>query len=524
MNHFTSPVTIWPPAAWHLIWRCLLGSVLGIGCLVPAHGASVDLIPISGGDGAYSQVTVAGQPVWQNTGTANYLYCQRPASFSFTVGQKLYVRATYYDDQGGGSIGLEYDSQTAAYTPSSLHTRTSRVGTGRFVDGYFELSNVLLNRRQNGSADFRLVVGDPGGVYVSVQKITLSDTPFADEDFQLAVSRAWQTRYTGPAKDYVDATTLKGKAMTGYQGWFGTPNDLADDGGWKHWARSGTMIPENFAIDMWPDLTEYDPASLARAGSVMTASGAPAYLFSSRSYSAVQKHFRWMRKHNMDGAFVQRFHPQAGGEAEWVLRNVSQAAAEEGLIWAVEYDVSGMADATVAARLQADWEWLTTQFDLLNDPRYAHERGKPVVFIWGLAVPDRNFTTPNANAAVDYFKAQGAYVIGGLPTNWNSLSAAWKTHFTKYDGVLVWQNNATADAAFFRGRGQDFYPHIWPGFSWANLKQLPATPLVQYTDRAGGQYYWNKGRDWINGGGADRLFIGMFDEYDEATAVMCYKV
>jgi hypothetical protein len=144
------------------------------------------------------------------------------------------VRATYYDDQGGGSIGLEYDSQTAAYTGSGLHTRTSRVGSGRFVDGYFELKNVLFNKRQNGSADFRLVAGDPGGVYVSVQKITLSDTPFAD--------RAWQTRYTGPAKDYVDTTTLKGKAMTGYQGWFGTPNDLADDGGWKRSPRISPSI------------------------------------------------------------------------------------------------------------------------------------------------------------------------------------------------------------------------------------------------------------------------------------------
>ncbi len=228
-----------------------------------------------------------------------------------------------------------------------------------------------------------------------------------------------------------------------------------------------------------------------------------------------------MRKHNIDGAWLQRFNPKAGADTEWPLRNVSQAAAEEGRIWGVEYDVSGMADATVAAKLQADWEWLTTQFDILNDPRYVREGGEPVVFIWGLAVPDRNFTTASANAVVDYFKAQGVHVIGGIPNSWNSLSAAWKTRIEKYDGVLVWQNNNTADAAFFRNRGQDFYPHIWPGFSWANLKQLPATPLTQYTDRTGGQFYWSKGRDWINvGGGADRLFIGMFDEYDEATAVM----
>jgi hypothetical protein len=116
-------------------------------------------------------------------------------------------------------------------------------------------------------------------------------------------------------------------------------------------------------------------------------------------------------------AFIRR----RNAETEWPLRNVSQAAAEEGLVWGVEYDVSGMADATVAANLQADWEWLTTRSTFLNDPRYIHEDGKPVVFIWGLAVPDRNFTTASANAVVDYFQAQGVHVLGGLPTNWSTL-------------------------------------------------------------------------------------------------------
>jgi autotransporter-associated beta strand protein len=308
--------------------------------------------------------------------------------------------------------------------------------------------------------------------------------------------------------------------MTGYQGWFGTPNDIADTGGWKHWARNGAMVPENFAIDAWPDLTEHDPASLARAGNVVTASGAPAYLFSSRNYPAVQKHFRWMRKHNVDGAWLQRFHPQAGGETEWPLYNVSKAAAEEGLAWGVEYDVSGMADATVAAKLQSDWEWLTTQFDILNDPRYIHEDGKPVVFIWGLAVPDRKFTPASANAVVDYFKAQGVYVLGGLPTNWSTLNASWQTHMEKYDGVLVWMNQNTSHAATFRNRGQDFHAHVWPGFSWAHLKKLPATPLTQYTDRTGGQFLWTKGQTWINAGATDSLFLGMWDECDESTQII----
>jgi autotransporter-associated beta strand protein len=498
---------------------CRSGCVLSAFLLASASAAEVDITPIAAADGAFSQVTVGGGTAWQNTDTSRYLYGRRPNSFVFTAGQTLYVRVTYFDDVSG-AVDLQYDAQTSNSKTSTLTTRTSRVNSGRFVDGFFELSDVRFNKSLNG-ADFRIVTsGTTTGAKVPVQRITLSDTPFANSDFQLAVSRAWKTRYSGPARDYVDRTTLKGKVMTGYQGWFGTPNDIADTDRWRHWA-GGSMTSENFQIDAWPDLTEYDPATLIRAADVMTAGGAPAYLFSSRSYATVRKHFRWMRKHNIDGAWLQRFHPQAGAESEWVLRNVSQAAAEEGLIWGVEYDVSGMADATVAAKLQADWEWLTTQFDLLNDPRYVRENGKPVVFIWGLAVPDREFSTASANAAVDYFKARGAYVIGGLPTNWNTLNADWQAHMAKYDGVLVWQNKTPSDAALFRNRGQDFFPHIWAGFSWAHLKQLPALPLDQYTARSGGQFFWNKGRDWINASaGADRLFIGMFDEYDEATHVM----
>ena len=485
----------------------------------PAVAASIDITPVSTADGVFAQVTAAEQQAWQNTGTSRYLYCRRPDSFAFTAGQTLYVRVTYFDD-AAGTVGLQYDAQSSSTRSPTITTRTSRVNTGRFVHGYFELPDVLFHKRQSGGSDFRVVTGASGGGKVPVQKITLSDTPFPDPDFEAAVARLWQTRYTGSAKDYVDRETLKGKVMTGYQGWFGTPNDIADTGKWRHWVRNNTMTPENFTMDAWPDLTGYDPASLVRAGDVMTADGKPAHLFSSRNYAAVKQQFRWMRKHNVDGAWLQRFHPKAGAESEWVLRHVSQAAAEEGLVWGVEYDVSGMADATVAEKLQADWEWLTTQFDLLNDPRYIQENGKPVVFIWGLAVPDRNFTTASANAVVDYFKAQGAHVLGGVPTNWSTLNAAWQAHMATYDGVLVWMNKDTPDAAFFRNRGQDFYPHLWPGFSWAHLKKLPATPPSQYTDRDGGQFFWTKGRDWINAGATDSLFVGMWDEYDEATHIM----
>jgi hypothetical protein len=50
--------------------------------LFPVHGAEVDLTPVSAGDGAYTEVTVAGQQAWQNTDTERFLYCPRPDSFA----------------------------------------------------------------------------------------------------------------------------------------------------------------------------------------------------------------------------------------------------------------------------------------------------------------------------------------------------------------------------------------------------------------------------------------------------------
>ncbi len=480
---------------------------------------SLDLVPTPSppADGQFTQTNVAGEPVWQNTGDGSFIYFKRPTSFAFTPGETLYLRVTYFDDIGGGRLDMRYDSQTAAFTNPVVHTRTSRVASNEFVDGYFEMTDVRFTGRVNGS-DLRLIAGAPGGVPLSVKRVTLSDVPFPNPDFQLAITRPWQSRHTGPAKDHVDPTTLKGKVMAGYQGWFRTPNDI-EDGGWRHWISGQTMAPEKYTVDMWPDLTEYDPSSLFRAADVTTAGGAPAHIFSSASYPAVLKHFRWMRKHNIDGAWLQRFRMHAGSEADFVLRNVSQAAAEEGRVWGVEYDVSGKSDSAVLGLLQADWQWLTGQFDVVNDPRYVREGGKPVVFIWGLSVPDRGFTPATADAVVDWFQAQGCHVIGGIPNVWSGLIAAWQTHIAKYDGVLVWQSTSTSEVSFFNNRGQDYYPHIWPGFSWAHLKKQPANPPTQYTDRNGGQFYWDKGRTWINAG-ADRLFIGMFDEYDEGTAIM----
>jgi hypothetical protein len=60
-------------------------------------------------------------------------------------------------------------------------------------------------------------------------------------------------------------------------------------------------------------------------------------------------------------------------------------------------------------------------------------------------------------------------------------------------------------------------PHAWPGFSWHHLKKL--VPNEQFTPRAGGDFYWDRLYNAVSCG-ADQIFLGMFDEYDEGTALM----
>ena len=54
----------------------------------------------------------------------------------------------------------------------------------------------------------------------------------------------------------VDTSTLTGKVMCGYQGWFNCEGDGAECG-WVHWTKGrGALAPANAKIDVWPDVSE----------------------------------------------------------------------------------------------------------------------------------------------------------------------------------------------------------------------------------------------------------------------------
>ena len=492
---------------------------------------TVDLTPISCCDGQLNSTTLNGENVWQNLTGHTYFYFDVPDSFSVTPGSPVYVKVTYYDERFG-TVGLEYDSTKGTtiqdiYCRSETHTRSSRVNTRAFVVSYHELQFPKFDVRQNGNTDFRLYLADNEGVPLSVKNVSVQNTPFIDSQFQYVLTKPWLSSYIGPTKGYVDRSSLKHKVMVGYQGWFRTPNDLADRG-WVHWCRNGVMEPTTVTVDQWPDVTGFGLKELFRAGQLKTRSGRPAYLFSSTIRETVQRHFQWMRNYNIDGAFLQRFvHPDtsgAWGHDEWVLHHVREAANLQGRIWAIEYDGLQGTNPDPFEIITTDWKWLVDVVGVVDDPSYAYEGTKPVVFIWGLCFPERNISKETANAIVDFFTDDplygGNYVIAGIPWWWRTMTE-WYDHFQRYDGILAWmpQDHAeyVEDYRLLNSWGIDYYPHVWPGFSWANSFKL--TGEIEYTPRNGGIFFWQKIYEAI-GSGAERLFIGMFDEYDEGTAIM----
>ena len=71
-----------------------------------------------------------------------------------------------------------------------------------------------------------------------------------------------------------------------------------------------------------------------------------------------------------------------------------------------------------------------------------------------------------------------------------------------------------------KSRGQKYFPVIWPGFSWGNLKKGTDNKFNKVS-RRGGAHLWHQVYSFFPEG-ADGFYGAMFDEVDEGTA--WYKI
>src|SRR5216684_7978319 len=226
----------------------------------------------------------------------------------------------------------------------------------------------------------------------------------------------------------VDSSSLKGKLLLGYQGWFRCPGGGTSGTNWSHWTSGGAPTQASISIDMYPDTREFE-AGEACAVPNMTVGGAPAYLFSSGNSATVARHFKWMQHYGLDGVLVQRFVSDIPGNyssGDAVLKNIMAAALKYGRAFAIEYDISGANPTTLLKTLQQDWTYLADTLHVTANPQYLYHDGKPVVSVWGIGLNDSKHPPndiPSALQLIDWFRstAQVTY-IGGTPAYWRTFS------------------------------------------------------------------------------------------------------
>jgi hypothetical protein len=338
-----------------------------------------------------------------------------------------------------------------------------------------------------------------------------------------------------------DFSTLFGKHIAGYQGWFACPSDPVDPR-WSHWSHGG-QVPgaDTLSVDLWPDLTELDDSERCPTGMPLP-SGEPAFVFSSERAATVRRHLRWMKEYGIDGAAVQRFfgeiaHAGHRARVNAVLDHVRAAAEAEGRGFFVMYDLSGLESGQGVETIKRDWTELRSG-KAISSPSYMHHRGKPVVGLWGLGVRDRKANAGMAAALVRFFRDDAKVtVLGGVAARWRTLDGdsrgeqEWADVYRSFDILSPWtvgrfrtpaeagafaRNIMAADISATRAQGQDYMPVIFPGFSWHNLQHGKA-PLDQIPRRCGA-FYRAQAANAMRAG-ATMLYTAMFDEIDEGTAI-----
>lgn len=503
----------------------------------PGEPASWRLVPVSGGDGAY-QLVQAGNTTLCCTsplpggGYASYIYLRVPAEAPRTT-PRAYV-TLQFRDTGVGAITLQYNAAQPQedYRPTAHSHGAGLANTGQIRTATFELINPAFRSAQNLGADLRVVA--PGSTtQLQIGEVRLQSARPAQLDTQ--ATRDWLSPYSGPTRNDVDATTLLGKAIVGYQGWFGCPGDPLNRG-WIHWSREADRLtPATLTFDMWPDVSELPKQQQYRAPGFTLADGSPACLFSSADRATVEHHFDWMAAYGLDGAEIQRFAVQLQdpADAARVLGYARAAANRTGRVFMIGYDLTGTPASSLCETIERDWKWLTDEMKITSDPRYLHHQGRPAITLFGL-YPE-SMPPDTAGTLLDLFSHNdryAAFVIGGVPWQWRTVpDARWQAVFARLQGVKPWNvgnfsteagrkyatmNYWADDLALTRQRNQLYVPSIYPGFSWDNLAR--SAKGSSQLPRLGGDFFWKQFYD-ATSLGVHSVFIAMFDEVDEGTAV-----
>lgn len=332
--------------------------------------------------------------------------------------------------------------------------------------------------------------------------------------------------------------------MAGYQGWFAAKGDKSERG-WYHYNGKCGFKPGCSSIDFWPDMREY---KVKYETPFSFADGSKAFLYSPYDSESVDLHFKWMKDYGIDGVHMQRFvkeikNPNGSGKRHFnkVLEHALKASVKYGRVISIMYDLSGCSSQDIFY-IEQDLEELKKKFKIFDNkknPTFLRHNGKPLISIWGVGFNDnRKYSTANADKLITKLKGKNnsLSILLGVPYYWRTFgrdtqnNQALHTLIKKCDIIMPWavgrykidsydSSVAAEDIKWSKENGVDYVPLVYPGFSWGNLQE--DISLYNEKPRNKGDFMWKQ----IAGAkqaGAHSLYVAMFDEIDEGTAI--YKV
>jgi hypothetical protein len=511
-----------------MLHRLLLPFLLIVSVLSQIQ-AQTSLIPISGADGEFTVTSINGTQVFQSNGSAGnyqpYIYLR---SSENVQNQTVYVELTMMDI-GYGMVGMEYNSSNQEY--QNINGKNAFLldqnGTKTMV---FELKNASFRRAQNLGADLRIYTQT--SIQKHLIKAVLYKQPpsiwkeYDENFFGIYTGRKYQ------GTDKINATTIDGKIICGYQGWFRCPGDLSNNG-WVHHFRDQSL--EKPTIEFWPDMSEYTADEKYPVPGWTLKDGQPATLFSSANKRTVLRHFQWMQAYGLHCAAVQRFvaglYPDQPHEIYRIPAYAREAANRTGRAYYIMYDMTGMNPDDIVTIMARDWHILIDSMHITKDDRYLHHGGKPIVGVYGY-FPNR-FSEQIAHQIAEIFNKPGyeAHIIASgervddANPSWNSIYSDFLVYFpwnvgnytsSDLDRAFAQTQQWQDEKSILNEYGSRFVPLVFPGFAWDNLMTKP--PGTTKFGRRKGEVLWTQINDVVNIG-AKTVFLAMFDEMDEGTSV-----
>ena len=333
-------------------------------------------------------------------------------------------------------------------------------------------------------------------------------------------------------KSSISYDSYKGLAMAGYQGWFYSPAE-----GQKY-AGGYAFADGSYHVDMLPEMLEYiDTYPIPGR----MADGSEPRVFSANDYSTVDVHFRWMKEYGLDGVFMQRFidhidevHPDHYFK---LMDDVMDCAERYDRAICIMYDLTAGKEGKMGDMLLEDIDYMNARYDLFdheNRPSYLWHNGKPLVVVWGIGFMDRPaFYMDEAAKIIDGLKDRGYSIMLGVPTYWREGGPDTRElerlhgYIAKADIIMPWyvgryenedfdefKKIIPEDVKWCKEHGIDFAGDVWPGFSWEN--GCPGADDA--VPRRGGEFLQRQIDACIEAG-CESLYISMFDEVNEGTAI-----